>query len=149
MTDRVSPLHVAVAVVLDHRQRILVSQRPDKVHQGGLWEFPGGKVECDESVEDALARELREELGIAVERSSPLLEVRHDYPERSVLLDVHVVREFTGIPRGLEGQPVQWLSAAELDARVFPAANAAIIDAVHALLADLPAAAGRTVTPAP
>lgn len=135
MTASDPPLHVAVAVILDRRHRVLVSRRPDDVHQGGLWEFPGGKVEPGESVEDALVRELGEELGIAVEFSTPLLEVRHDYPERSVLLDVHVVRDFTGEPRGLEGQPVQWLSAAQLDAGVFPAANGAIIDAMRSLLA--------------
>lgn len=141
MTAEAAPLHVAVAVIVDRRHRVLVSQRPANVHQGGLWEFPGGKVEHGEGVADALSRELDEELGIVVERSTPLLQVRHDYPERVVLLDVHVVWEFSGQPRGLEGQPVQWLSAPQLDARVFPAANGPIIDAIRSLL---PGPAGKT-----
>ena len=72
------PVHVAVGVVLDEGGRVLISRRADDSHQGGLWEFPGGKVEPGESLAMALARELREELGIEIGRTSPLLEIRHD-----------------------------------------------------------------------
>ena len=99
-------LHVAVGVILDPAGNILISRRAQDSHQGGLWEFPGGKVEVGESLEAALARELREELGIHIGRTTPLLEVRHDYSDKSVLLDVHVVWEFSGEPRGLENQPL-------------------------------------------
>ena len=128
-------LHVAVGVILDARRNILVTRRADGAHQGGLWEFPGGKVEPDESLQVALARELREELGIAIGRTSPLVEVRHDYGDKAVFLDVHVVWEFDGEAAGLEQQPLAWVSAADLDSFEFPAANRPIVAAVRELLA--------------
>ena len=123
-------LHVAVGVVLDDSDRVLIARRAVQSHQGGLWEFPGGKVEAGESVLQALARELEEELGIRVASSSPLLEVRHDYGDKAVLLDVHLVRDFSGTARGLEGQPLNWVAASELGQFQFPAANGPIVDAV-------------------
>lgn len=127
-------VHVAVGVILDQDRNILLTRRAPQSHQGGLWEFPGGKVETGESLELALTRELREELGIVIGRSSALLEVRHDYTDKAVLLDVHVVWEFTGEARGLEGQPLAWVAAEELAQYPFPAANVPIIDAVRKLL---------------
>ncbi|RLA53446.1 MAG: 8-oxo-dGTP diphosphatase MutT [Gammaproteobacteria bacterium] len=127
-------VHVAVGVILDQDRNILLTRRAPQSHQGGLWEFPGGKVETGESLELALTRELREELGIVIGRSSALLEVRHDYTDKAVLLDVHVVWEFTGEARGLEGQPLAWVAAEELAQYPFPAANVPIVDAVRKLL---------------
>jgi 8-oxo-dGTP diphosphatase len=129
-------LHVAVAVVLDPRQRVLISRRAAAAHQGGLWEFPGGKVEPGESVSEALARELREELGIELGASRPLLLVPFDYGDKAVLLDVHLVTQFSGNARGLEGQPLAWVSPVELSQYRFPAANVAIVDAVQQALGD-------------
>ena len=131
-----SVVHVAVGVVLDDAKRILITRRANNTHQGGLWEFPGGKVEVGESLEVALARELSEELGIEIKRTSPLLEVHHDYGDKRVLLDVHVVWEFSGKAQGLENQPLAWVSADRLMDYRFPAANTPIISAVCALLAD-------------
>ena len=131
-----SQVHVAVGVILDDRDRVLISRRADDAHQGGLWEFPGGKVEAGESLREALARELLEELDILVDDSEPLLEISHDYSDKSVLLDVHVVRGFRGQPRGLENQPLAWVSASQLSDYQFPAANVPIVDAVHALLME-------------
>ena len=104
-SDPIETVHVVAGVIRDEGGRILVARRHDDSHQGGLWEFPGGKVEPGESLQVALARELREELGIEVGNTSPLLAVQHDYGDKRVLLDVHVIREFTGDPHGLEGQP--------------------------------------------
>lgn len=123
-------LHVAVGVVLDRQGRVLVSLRHAAAHQGGLWEFPGGKVEAGETVSEALARELREELSIRVLEVSPLLEVRHDYGDRRVLLDVWWVSAFEGQPRGLEGQRVRWVGADAIRALDFPAANRPVLEAV-------------------
>ncbi|PTT03442.1 NUDIX domain-containing protein, partial [Pseudomonas sp. HMWF006] len=81
-------VHVAAAVIRDDSGKVLIARRADTQHQGGLWEFPGGKVEADESVETALARELHEELGIVVGAARPLIKVHHDYPDKQVLLDV-------------------------------------------------------------
>ena len=132
-----TPVHVAVGVVLDQAGNILIARRPSDSHQGGLWEFPGGKVEPGESLPAALARELREELGVEIGRTSPLLEVRHDYGDKLVLLDVHVVWEFDGEARGAEGQPLAWVTPASLADYRFPAANAPIVEAIEARLGCL------------
>ena len=127
-------LHVAVGVILDARQNVLLTRRPEHVHQGGLWEFPGGKVEAEEELASALQRELREELGITPRKISPLIEIHHDYADKSVFLDVHVVWEFDGQPRGLEGQPMIWVPVDQLGEYHFPVANEPIIPALRQLL---------------
>ena len=125
-------VHVAVGVIFNSQGQILIARRHDDAHQGGLWEFPGGKVESDESVCDALARELHEELGINIQTSSckPLIEIRHDYSDKVVLLDVWTVSEFDGEASGKEGQPLRWVDRSQLSGYDFPAANIAIIDAI-------------------
>ena len=129
-------VHVAVGVILDDLGRVLISRRAEDAHQGGLWEFPGGKVEAGESLAVALARELREELDIDIAPGEPLLEIHHDYGDKAVLLDVHVIRAFSGQPRGLENQPLAWVHPDSLCDYAFPAANVPIIEAVQALSAD-------------
>lgn len=124
-------VHVAVAAIVNQQNQVLVSLRPEQVHQGGLWEFPGGKVESGESVKRALNREIAEELGIHIGNSEPLIRINYSYPDKSVLLDVWRVTEFTGEPQGLEGQPIQWCDIATLDASDFPRANRAIIHALQ------------------
>ncbi|WP_145154468.1 Nudix family hydrolase [Pseudomonas oryzihabitans] len=124
-------LHVVAAVIRDPQGRILIAQRPAHKHQGGLWEFPGGKVEAGEAPAAALARELAEELGIQVTRARPLLQVRHDYPDQAVLLDVWQVDAFTGDAHGAEGQPLAWVAPRELADYDFPAANRPIVQAAR------------------
>ena len=125
-------LRVAVGVITNAAGEVLVARRHDHLHQGGLWEFPGGKVAAGESVEEALARELHEELGIRVEYAVPLVIIEHDYPERSVRLEVWHVLAFSGTAHGREGQPLRWLPVTALDPADFPAANAPIIEAIQA-----------------
>lgn len=124
-------VHVAVGVISDGANKILVARRAEHLHQGGLWEFPGGKVEAGESVRDALQRELVEELAIDVVESQPLLTIAHDYNDKAVLLDVWWVASFQGEPHGREGQPLRWVDVAELKQLAFPAANVPIIVAVE------------------
>ncbi|WP_286239687.1 Nudix family hydrolase [Neptuniibacter halophilus] len=122
-------VHVAAAVIRDGAGNILIARRPDDKHQGGFWEFPGGKVETGESVLSALGRELQEELGIEVLAAHPLIRVPYQYPDKSVLLDVYEVDRFRGEAWGREGQPVKWVTPAELEQHQFPAANQPILNA--------------------
>lgn len=124
-------VHVAVGVIVAEDGKILIAKRSDQVHQGGLWEFPGGKVEQGETLLDALKRELREELAIEVVATQPLIQIRHDYGDKIVLLDVHKVIRFTGDARGNEGQPLQWVEAKDLRNFSFPAANHPIVTAIN------------------
>jgi 8-oxo-dGTP diphosphatase len=124
-------LQVAVGVIKNAAGDILIAQRAAHVHQGGLWEFPGGKVQTDESVVEALRRELQEELGIKVERSEPLIKIHYHYHDLSVLLDVWLVEKFSGLAHGKEGQAIHWVAAHQLKNYNFPAANLAIIHAAQ------------------
>jgi 8-oxo-dGTP diphosphatase len=107
------PLHVAVGIVMD-RDRVFVARRPAPKHQGGKWEFPGGKVDRGEEVLTALRRELHEELGIEVHAARPFMRRRHVYPEKTVLLDVWKVTAFGGTPRSRERQEMRWARTDEL-----------------------------------
>lgn len=126
-----SVVHVAVGVVRNSQGDILIAKRPLHVHQGGLWEFPGGKVEAGESLPLALQRELHEELGIDIQQCRPLIRIPHSYPDKQVLLDVWLVEAFSGVPHGKENQPIDWRAPAELWRLPFPPANRPIIRAVN------------------
>ena len=126
-----TPVLVAVAVIEDKRGRILISRRHQGTHQGGLWEFPGGKVKPGEAVSDALIREIKEELGIVITAHQPLIRIRHDYPDKSVMLDVHRVITFSGEPAGCEGQQLKWVSAQSLRNFPMPAADGPIVTAIR------------------
>lgn len=126
-----APVEVAVAAIVNGRGDVLVARRPDHVHQGGLWEFPGGKLEAGESVTDALAREVSEELGLAVVGARPLVRIEHRYPDKRVRLHVWQVEQWQGTPEGREGQPLRWVEVNALEPAQFPAANRAIIRALQ------------------
>lgn len=120
-------IHVMAAVIRRADGCILIAKRPDTAHQGGLWEFPGGKLEDGESRLDGLARELLEELGIHVTNAEPLIDIRHDYPDKSIRLDVWSVSAFSGEAHGAEGQQVRWVVPGDLGEYDFPAANKPIV----------------------
>jgi len=122
-----SAVQVAVAVIINQQNEVLISLRSNTSHQGGLWEFPGGKLEVGESIEDALKRELLEELDIHLLASHPFKIIRHQYSDKTVVLNIHIVNAFSGKPRGAEGQSIQWKSIDQLRSVDFPAANRSII----------------------
>jgi len=136
---------VAAAIVRDGK--VLLARRHVDAHQGGLWEFPGGKVERGEGARAALVRELDEELGITLESARPLISVPHDYSDKSILLDVWLVDDFSGEPHGREGQPLTWVVADDLQQHDFPKANLPVITAVqlpaHYLITPDPAKEGE------
>lgn len=121
---------VAVGVIKDLHGKILISLRHSAAHQGGLWEFPGGKVEAGESGEQALARELHEELNISVQKLEPLIKIQHQYTDLNVLLEAWTITSFLGNPVACEGQVIKWISLDELQNYCFPKANKAIISAI-------------------
>ena len=106
---------------------ILIARRADHLHQGGLWEFPGGKVERSETHHQSLVRELLEELNITVISASPMMQIRHDYTDKNITLDIWKVTKYEGNPEGLEGQEIRWVPMAELPNYDFPAANQPIL----------------------
>ena len=122
-------LHVAAAVIEDRFGRILLARRPEHLHQGGLWEFPGGKIEEGEDTRQALVRELEEEVGIRVSRAMPLIRIPYAYPDRKVLLDIWRVSAFDNQAHGAEGQIIEWVEPERLRDYEFPAANRPIVTA--------------------
>lgn len=122
-------IDVVAGVIRRADGRILICLRPRHLDQGGLWEFPGGKREAGETRFGALARELREELNIEIENGAPLLRLKHDYPDKTVDLDVWEVTRWQGNEKGMEGQSVRWVLPDELKRYEFPAANTTIISA--------------------
>ena len=124
-------VRVVAAVLRDERGRVLIAQRPTGKHMGGYWEFPGGKIAPGESSEQALTRELAEELGVALRRCHPLLQLRHDYADRVVELEVFAVDEYCGEPSGLEAQALKWVAAAELGGQALLPADRPIVEALN------------------
>lgn len=107
--------------------KLLIAQRHAECHLGGLWEFPGGKREPNESFESCLVRELREELGVRVAVGRCLESVTHDYPERSVQLRFFLCQLLDGEPRPVDCAAIKWVNHDELTQHEFPAADASLI----------------------
>jgi 8-oxo-dGTP diphosphatase len=125
-------VEVVAAIVVDSKQRILMAQRATEQHQGGKWEFPGGKIEADETHMQALIRELQEEVGIQINQHTCELfkAVHHDYSDKQVSLYFYLVKGFSGTAKGLENQPILWVDAQELALMTIPDANHVIADAL-------------------
>jgi 8-oxo-dGTP diphosphatase len=119
-------VHVAVGFIV-REQQVLISWRSASQHQGNRYEFPGGKIEADETPEQGLIRELREELGIEVQHPVRAQQLNYDYPEKTVCLHVFKVTQFTGDPVGQEGQHIRWIALDDLPDYQFPDANAPIL----------------------
>jgi 8-oxo-dGTP diphosphatase len=128
-------VHVAVAVIVNADNEVLLALRQAHQHQGNLWEFPGGKLEPGEQPYDALVREIKEEIALDVHEASPLIEVSHDYGDKQVFLDVWHVTQFQGEPVGLEGQRIRWCHISAIDSRTIPIANLPILDALKSHIA--------------
>jgi len=127
-------LLVVAGALCDGRGRVLIARRPPDRHMAGRWEFPGGKVGPLETEAQALIRELREELGVAVQEPQFCLRLRHAYPDRIVELSCWIVRNFHGEPRGLEHQQLKWVPAGQLDREDILEADLPFIEALQRLL---------------
>jgi 8-oxo-dGTP diphosphatase len=132
--DAPAAVRVVAGALCDARGRILIARRPADRHMAGRWEFPGGKVGAGESEPEALIRELREELGVVVHEPHFCLRLTHAYPDRTVQLSCWIVRDFSGEPRGLDGQELKWVAAAELVQQDILEADRPFIEALQRLI---------------
>ena len=128
--DRIA---VAVGVVCDDKGRVLIGRRTVKDRYYRKWEFPGGKILSDETVVQALKRELNEEIGIRVKRSTPFLTFPYDYADRKVLLIFHLVRDYEGIPNSCENQELKWVRPSSLCEFDMLEANTVVIQELNRL----------------
>lgn len=127
MSPALRSIHVVAAVITDARGRILLARRTDGRDLAGLWEFPGGKCEPGESPEQALVRELQEELGITVQVGAALINVPQRYPDKRLRLDVRRVTTWQGTPRGVEGQALAWVAPEKLVRYRMPPADQPVV----------------------
>jgi 8-oxo-dGTP diphosphatase len=116
-----------VAAIVRRNGKLLITRRLDHVHLAGLWEFPGGKVEARESLEGALLREIREELGIDIAVGAEIFTVEHDYPTKSVRLHFFNCTLLQGEPQALDVSDLRWVTPAQLADYEFPPADSALI----------------------
>src|SRR5437762_55373 len=133
MNTSIKFLHVAVGLIFNLAGEVLIAKRPPQKYLPGLWEFPGGKVEEGETINNALIRELQEELGIIVQTASTFTKIEHAYPDRVVLLDVWRIDDYVGEPHGREDQEIRWVLPTDLNEYEFPSANHPIVSAIQAL----------------
>ncbi len=135
-------IHVVAGVIYHQKDinRILISKRRQDAHQGGLWEFPGGKVDSCETSYQALQRELMEELSIEVTQAEPLMQLRHDYSDKQILLDIWTVLSFNGKGKGMEGQECRWVTLQEIlgasSNYQFPQANKPILERLRTQISN-------------
>lgn len=124
-------IHIVAGIIFNQDQsQIYITKRPDNLHKGGFWEFPGGKVEAGESIEQALSRELNEEIGIEVTQLTPFQHLEYDYPDKRLKFDFMLVTAFNHAPYGREGQQGEWVKVADLVNYTFPEANVPVLERV-------------------
>lgn len=124
-------IHIVAGIILNpERSQLFITKRPDDKPQGGLWEFPGGKVETGETIEQAMYRELEEEVGIEVSEQSLFQHLEFDYSDKSLKFDFMLIHDFNYQPFGKEGQQGKWVAICELADYSFPEANIPIVERV-------------------
>ena len=131
MTETTKPLShkkIGVAVIYNDAGLILIDRRPDKGLLGGLWEFPGGKIEPGETVEECIKREIKEEIDIEIEVGENLINLDHTYSDFKVTLYVHICSYLRGEAKPIECQEIRWVSLEEIEQFTFPEANTKIIE---------------------
>ncbi len=118
---------IGVAVIRNERGEILIDKRLPKGNFGGLWEFPGGKLESDETIQGCIKREIMEELAIEIEVEKHFLTIEYIYSKLKLTLEVYECRHLKGIPQPIECQEIRWVNLEELDRFSFPEANKKIL----------------------
>ncbi|NMG09666.1 8-oxo-dGTP diphosphatase MutT [Brasilonema sp. UFV-L1] len=122
---------IGVAVIWNDLGQILIDRRRPEGLMGGLWEFPGGKLEPRETIEECIRREIYEELAIDIEVKEHLITINHTYTHLRVTLTVHHCRYVAGIPQPIECEEIRWVNLDELEQYTFPEANTQIIATIR------------------
>jgi mutator protein MutT len=122
---------VGAAVIWSPSGQILIDKRKAEGAMGGLWEFPGGKIEPGETVPECILREIREELALEITVGEHLISIEHAYPKFQITLIAHHCQHISGIPQPIESDEVRWVNVEDLDLYQFPDANRAIIAAIQ------------------
>ncbi len=125
-------VQVAVAVIINSKNKVLIAKRSVDQDQGNKWEFPGGKVEKNETPKQALVREVLEEVAIEVQSVEFMMDILHQYSNKKVNLHVYRIVDWRGVAVGNEGQKIKWVDINGLDSIDFPKANAEIISKLQA-----------------
>ncbi len=127
---------VVACALIDPDGRVLLAQRPPGKNMGGLWEFPGGKIEAGEAPEETLIRELQEELGITVKEAclAPFTFASHAYPEFHLLMPLYVCRRWEGTPRTIEHAALRWVRPKDMGSYPMPPADLPLIPMLRDLL---------------
>ncbi|WP_143046353.1 8-oxo-dGTP diphosphatase MutT [Trichormus sp. NMC-1] len=121
---------IGVAVIWNNQEQILIDRRLPGGTMGGLWEFPGGKIEIGETIQECIQREIYEELGIEIKVGEHLITIDHTYKHLRVTLTVHHCYHLTGVPQAIECDEIRWVTWDKLDQFTFPEANVEIIAAL-------------------
>lgn len=124
-------LHISAGIIRNAQGEIFITQRAADAHMANKKEFPGGKIEAGETPEQALVRELEEEVGIVVTSAQLYERLEYSYPELHITLWFYLVESWEGEPWGREGQPGGWIAQHALNADDFPPANAPIVTRLH------------------
>ena len=122
---------IGVAVIWNQAGEILIDRRKVGGTMGGLWEFPGGKIEPGETVAECIVREISEELEIEITVGDELILIEHTYPTFHLTLTVHHCQHISGVPQPIESEEICWVNIGDLNNYQFPAANVAIINALQ------------------
>ncbi len=120
-------LNISTGIIRNSQQQIFITQRAADAHMANKWEFPGGKIEAGETPEQALVRELQEEVGITPLGATLFEKLEYQFPDRHITLWFWLVERWEGEPWGKEGQPGNWVAQSELDTETFPPANEPVI----------------------
>lgn len=119
---------IGVAVITNPEGQILIDRRKAEGEMGGLWEFPGGKIEPQETVEECIKREIKEELDIEISVGDRLTTITHEYKNFTVTLYVHLCQYLSGNPQSIECEEIHWVEISMMNQYQFPQANAKIIN---------------------
>lgn len=129
-------IQVVVGILINSFGEILIAKRPHNKYCPGLWEFPGGKIEANESELDALKREFREEIGIDIASAKHWFTFEYVYPDRVVSLKNWLIEKYSGVPFGAEEQQIKWVRPEELMHFTFPEGNRIIIEKITHAFSD-------------